>query len=231
MGLGGSRELALAGAASEPQRGEFSTLRVEVLETVDNIRHEFTWQRSMPAAFTDDERRFLAETLEHLPRAERLARRLQGLLREARGGELEPVGFAILDGQGAVQSADRAFEDYLRRADDRWDGRALPFPLPEPLTTPVGIAHKGLYFRIDEAAGRLHVHVRKDRRVPSVSQREMQVARRLAAGLTFKEIARELKLAPSTVSTHAYNLYDKLGFRRRAQLVEWVSKLPADHPR
>ena len=52
----------------------------------------------------------------------------------------------------------------------------------------------------------------------------MQVALKLAGGLTFKEIARDLGLAPSTVSTHAYNLYDKLGIRRRAQLVEWVHR-------
>lgn len=225
IGPSGIRELAVAGQAMQPRLGEFSTLRIEVLEPVDNLRHEFTWQRSLPAEFSPDERRFLSETLEHLVVGERMSRRLQGVLRQAKGGELEPIGFAIVDGEGVIESADRAFEDYLRRGEDSWDGRKLPFPFHwEPHHAVSGHVHRGLFFRIDQAADKFHVRVRKDRRLPSVSARELQVAKKLAGGLTFKEIARDLNLAPSTVSTHAYNLYDKLGFRRRAQLVEWVHK-------
>lgn len=221
----GIRELAVAGQATQPRAGEFSTLRIEVLEPVDNSRHEFTWQRSMPAIFTDEERQFLSDTLEHVARAERMSRRLQGLLREAKGGELEPIGFAIVDQEGVIQSADRAFEDYVRRSDDSWDGKKLPFEFGwEPRMELSGHPFRGLFFRITPAEDKYHVRVRKDRRLPSVSTREMQVAKKLAGGMTFKEIARDLNLAPSTVSTHAYNLYDKLGFRRRAQLVEWVNK-------
>lgn len=221
----GIRELAVAGQASQPRTGEFTTLRIEVLEPVDHSRHEFTWQRSMPGVFTDEERDFLSKTLDHLARAERMSRRLQGLLREAKGGELDPIGFAIVDELGNIESADRAFEDHLRRTDDAWEGRKLPFDFVwEPRMGLHGYPHRGLFFRIDQAADKFHVRVRKDRRLPSVSTREMQVAKKLAGGMTFKEIARDLNLAPSTVSTHAYNLYDKLGFRRRAQLVEWVNK-------
>ncbi len=221
----GIRELAVAGAASQPRTGEFTTLRIEVLEPHDHSRHEFTWQRSTPAVFTDEERAFLSETLEHLARAERLSRRLQGLLREAKGGELDPIGFAIIDEEGGIESADRAFEEYVRQGDSSWDGKKLPFDFSwEPRMAISGHAFRGLFFRIDQAADKFHVRVRKDRRLPSVSTRELQVAKKLAGGMTFKEIARDLNLAPSTVSTHAYNLYDKLGFRRRAQLVEWVNK-------
>lgn len=221
----GIRELAVAGSASQPRTGEFATLRIEVLEPAEQARHEFTWQRSMPAVFTDSERQFLSDTLEHLVRAERMSRRLQGLIREAKGGELEPIGFAIVDAAGVIESADRSFEDYLRRADESWDGKRLPFEFAwEPRLGERGQSYRGLFFRITQAEDKFHVRVRKDRRVPSVSARELQVAKKLALGLTFKEIARDLNLAPSTVSTHAYNLYDKLGFRRRAQLVEWVHK-------
>lgn len=225
IGPAGIRELAVAGQASQPRTGEFATLRIEVLEPFEQSRHEFTWQRSMPATFTDEERDFLSKTLEHLARAERLSRRLQGLMREAKGGELEPIGFAIVDEHGVIESADRAFEDYVRRSDESWDGKKLPFDFSwEPRMAQHGHPYRGLFFRIDQAADKFHVRVRKDRRLPSVSAREMQVAKKLAGGMTFKEIARDLELAPSTVSTHAYNLYDKLGFRRRAQLVEWVNK-------
>lgn len=221
----GERELAAAGQAAQRQAEELSTLRIEVLEPLDNTRHEFTWQRSVSAAFTEAEHHFLSGTMEHLAHAERLSRRFQGLLREAKSGALEPVGFAIVDRAGVIESADRVFEDYLRRCHDDWDGRTLPF---EMSLADDQLKHaqscRGLFFRIDKTADRFHVRVRNDRRLPSVSARELQVARKLAGGLTFKEIAHDLGLAPSTVSTHAYNLYDKLGFRRRAQLVDWVRK-------
>lgn len=220
----GIRELAMAGVVGNAY-SEYSTLRIEILEPIENGRHEFTWQRVAPASFSEEERRFLMEALEHLVGAERLSRRLQNLLREARGGEPDPVGFAIVDIEGTIESADRVFEDYLRGSVPNWDGRQLPFRIDEqPKMLLSGIPHSGLYFRFDPVDTKLHVRVRRDRRAPSVSGREMQVARKLAGGLTFKEIARDLGLAPSTVSTHAYNLYDKLGIRRRAQLVEWVHK-------
>lgn len=222
---GEPRQLAAVGLAAPDASGQYSTLRIEVLEPSENCRHEFTWQRGMPAAFSEEEQRFLAEALEHLVCAERLSRRLNSLLREAQSGESDPVGFAIVNADGLVESADRYFGDYLRQADAGWNGCELPFGFEwhEKLATR-GLAHQGLYYRIDRSGEHYHVRVRKDRRALSVSSREMEVAKKLAGGLTFKEIARELGVAPSTVSTHAYKLYDKLGFRRRSQLVEWVSR-------
>ena len=219
----GGREIAKAGVAVLDASGEFSTLRIEVLEPTDSSRHEFTWQRGMPTAFTDIERRALTENLEHLVSAERLSRRLLDLLREARGGNPEPIGFAITDTSGRIESADRTFEDYLVRYGENWSGQSLPFEVSwNPMLPTHGLPYRGLFFRIDLAGDKFHVRVRKDRRTPSVSNREMEVARKLAGGLTFREIAGELGLALSTVSTHTYNLYDKLGIRRRSQLVEWV---------
>ena len=220
----GIRELCTAGLAGDAG-AEFATLRIEILEPAEGARHEFTWQRAVPAGFGEEERRFLLESLEHLVAAERLARRLQSLLREARGGDPDPVGFAIVDASGAIESSDRVFDDYVRGANPTWDGCSLPFSIElDAKVFKRGVPFEGLYYRLEPFGEKCHVRVRRDRRAPSVSSREMQVALKLAGGLTFKEIARDLGLAPSTVSTHAYNLYDKLGIRRRAQLVEWVHR-------
>ena len=43
--------------------------------------------------------------------------------------------------------------------------------------------------------------------------------RRLAEGKVYKQIARELGLATSTVRTHLHNTYSKLGAVDRAQAV------------
>ena len=52
-----------------------------------------------------------------------------------------------------------------------------------------------------------------------LSAREIDVLRRLARGMVYKQIAGELGLSTSTVRTHLHNVYGKLGAMDRAQAV------------
>ena len=52
-----------------------------------------------------------------------------------------------------------------------------------------------------------------------MSAREVEVLRRLAKGMVYKQIAAELGLSTSTVRTHLHNVYGKLGAMDRAQAV------------
>jgi putative nucleotidyltransferase with HDIG domain len=52
-----------------------------------------------------------------------------------------------------------------------------------------------------------------------MSGREVEVLRRLARGMVYKQIATELGLSTSTVRTHLHNVYGKLGAMDRAQAV------------
>jgi putative nucleotidyltransferase with HDIG domain len=52
-----------------------------------------------------------------------------------------------------------------------------------------------------------------------MSAREVDVLRRLAKGMVYKQIAAELGLSTSTVRTHLHNVYGKLGAMDRAQAV------------
>ncbi len=52
-----------------------------------------------------------------------------------------------------------------------------------------------------------------------LSTRELDVLKRLAQGLVYKQIALELSLSTSTVRTHLHNIYGKLGAVDRAQAV------------
>ncbi len=52
-----------------------------------------------------------------------------------------------------------------------------------------------------------------------MSGREIDVLRRLARGMVYKQIASELGLSTSTVRTHLHNVYGKLGAMDRAQAV------------
>uniref|UniRef100_UPI0021492E65 response regulator transcription factor n=1 Tax=Tahibacter caeni TaxID=1453545 RepID=UPI0021492E65 len=50
-----------------------------------------------------------------------------------------------------------------------------------------------------------------------LSQREREVLRRLAEGLSNKQIARALSVSENTVKTHLANVYAKLGVGRRTE--------------
>jgi DNA-binding NarL/FixJ family response regulator len=52
-----------------------------------------------------------------------------------------------------------------------------------------------------------------------MSAREIEVLRRLARGMVYKQIAGELGLSTSTIRTHLHNVYGKLGAMDRAQAV------------
>jgi putative nucleotidyltransferase with HDIG domain len=52
-----------------------------------------------------------------------------------------------------------------------------------------------------------------------LSDRELEVLKRLASGKVYKQIASELSLSTSTVRTHLHNIYGKLGAVDRAQAV------------
>ena len=50
-----------------------------------------------------------------------------------------------------------------------------------------------------------------------LSPRETEVLQLIAQGLTNKEIAKKLVIAPSTAKRHTVNIYNKLGISNRAE--------------
>jgi DNA-binding NarL/FixJ family response regulator len=56
-------------------------------------------------------------------------------------------------------------------------------------------------------------------RMASLTPRELQVLRLLAAGRSQREIADELVISPRTVGTHIEHILEKLGVRSRAQAI------------
>jgi len=68
-------------------------------------------------------------------------------------------------------------------------------------------------------------NVRSAALVEPLSDRELQVLRLIAEGLSNQEIATQLVVAPSTIKTHINNIYGKLATQSRTQAVararEW----------
>jgi LuxR family maltose regulon positive regulatory protein len=61
--------------------------------------------------------------------------------------------------------------------------------------------------------------------VEPLSERELQVLRLVAAGLSNREIAERLIISVGTVKTHAHNIYGKLNVRGRTQAVARAREL------
>ena len=61
--------------------------------------------------------------------------------------------------------------------------------------------------------------------VEPLSERELEVLRLLAAGLSYREIAEELYVSINTVKAHAKNIYSKLGVHGRMQAAQRAAEL------
>ena len=72
-----------------------------------------------------------------------------------------------------------------------------------------------------ELAGSLaqEIRLRAQPSGPVLSEREMQVLRGFARGLSIPQLAKELYIGASTVKTHTQRLYEKLGVSDRAAAV------------
>jgi DNA-binding NarL/FixJ family response regulator len=77
---------------------------------------------------------------------------------------------------------------------------------------------------VDPAPRRRDSDAPLTRDLASLSDAEVQVLRRLAAGLTTREIAAELAIGVSTVERHITRIYDKIGGRGRAAATTFALK-------
>jgi DNA-binding NarL/FixJ family response regulator len=55
-----------------------------------------------------------------------------------------------------------------------------------------------------------------------LTEKEMEVIRLIADGLTTKDISAQIHMAERTVEFHIHNIYDKLGVKTRASAVLWA---------
>jgi two-component system, NarL family, nitrate/nitrite response regulator NarL len=70
---------------------------------------------------------------------------------------------------------------------------------------------------------RLDAYASKDTDRPRLTDRETEVLRLVARGLSNKEVARALSIQLPTVKNHLQRVFRKLGTRRRADAAAWLS--------
>lgn len=127
---------------------------------------------------------------------------------------------AICDQEGWLRHAEAQFMELLAGEWPQWRASVLPEPLLAWLGGDGEAAFKGdqvvlLASRLDD----LTLLVANPRgTVALLTPREEQIAESFGAGLTYKDISRELNLSPSTVRRHLESIYKKLEVSNKIEL-------------
>ena len=135
-------------------------------------------------------------------------------------------GAAVVDSAGQFHEAQPRFLDLLEtHYPDPQRPQALPFALPE-------VGSSGLIGGLGvkcEALGDLYlIHIWTAGPLDRLTVREREVVNAVAQGLSFKQAAKKIGVAPSTVANHLYRVYRKLGVCSRTELATLVH--PSDRP-
>lgn len=93
----------------------------------------------------------------------------------------------------------------------------LPFELSQKQGT---LAQEHLCYELHELGDLYCVALWEKSPFDLLSPREKEVVNAITKGFTFKEAAREIGIAPSTVSNHLYKIYGKLNVSSRSELAQ-----------
>ena len=131
---------------------------------------------------------------------------------------------AAVDRRGVYHEAQPRFLDAM---DQHYPGHQpenqLPFPLPEPGETRVIGA---LAVRTEMMGEVFVVHCWPTGPLDRLTAREREIVIAVAHGMSFKQAARKIGVAPSTVANHLYRIYRKLGVNSRTALADLIHEPP-----
>lgn len=128
---------------------------------------------------------------------------------------------AVVDRKGRFHESQPRFLDMLdEHYPDRPETFGLPFDLPEP-GAPMLLSDR-LCVRVEPLADMWIVHLWPPGPLDRLTAREREIVLAVSQGLSFKQAARKIGVAPSTVANHLYRIYRKLGVYSRTELAALV---------
>lgn len=164
--------------------------------------------------FTEHEKNTQSRLLYHLLSAASYRQFLA--LNEIESSKSTEIKSAICDCEGVYHVVDGGFLDIIEAHLSIPTQQKLPFKItPEQQEFSVD----NLHFNQEKLGDLYRISVRVKNKLDGLSAREKQVVAGVCQGSTFKQIARQLQLSPSTVSNHLYRIYLKLGINTRSELV------------
>ena len=142
------------------------------------------------------------------------------------GPQAACAAVAIVDRRGFIFNSDGGFEEALRVEWPDWTGRTLPQPLVEEILLQAIVQYRGnaVLFASQRVGNLFFLKARALGAVDRLTKREREIAARFAQGLTHKEIAKQLEIAPATVRNYIQTIYGKLGVGDKAALASLMAK-------
>ena len=132
--------------------------------------------------------------------------------------EKKGVASALCDNHGIYHAVEASFLDLVKPLGDG-NEQALPFTLADK---PSEFSIENLHVSVQKYADLFRLTLRSKSLIDDLTPREKQVVDGICQGSTFKQIAKQLEISPSTVSNHLYRIYDKLNINSRSELVALV---------
>lgn len=174
------------------------------------------YRRDRKAVFTETERLRQQRLAYHLHHAASHA----FFLHLARTDERPPgSAAAVVDREGLFYEAQPRFLDLLDAHFPPRAGQSLPFALPPAgETVVVGSA----CIKVARASDMFIVYLWPAGPLDRLTAREREIVNAVAQGLSFKQAAKKIGVAPSTVANHLYRVYRKLGVCSRTELAALV---------
>ena len=127
---------------------------------------------------------------------------------------------AVIDHEGCFHQAQPRFLDLLEQ---HFPGRKDPYTLPFDPPAPGEIRVMGeLCIKCDPSNDVFIIYLWPAGPLDRLTPREREIVLAVAQGLSFKQAAKKIGVAPSTVANHLYRVYRKLGVYSRTELAALV---------
>jgi DNA-binding CsgD family transcriptional regulator len=134
-----------------------------------------------------------------------------------------PGALAIVDRMGWLHVAAPGFADCMCAEWPGWRGPQLPEALHCSLSRAARFDGRAITVRARPHGDLIVVDVTHRGPLDRLSPREAEIARRWCRGDSYKAIARDLEVAPTTVRHHLRSIYAKLGVASKAALAQLAS--------
>lgn len=182
------------------------------------------WRKDLHNPFTERERQIKEFLAPHLFATCRQNRFL--CMQNTRRDGKDPLDApAICDHMGVLHQADSRFVTLVATEWPAWSGARLPQILAKHITKNRDKPYLGrrIYIRTRRIGSLYFLESRARKPVDDLTLAERTVATHYADGLTYKEIAQNLQLSPTTIKAHLRNIYGKLKVTNKAQLINLVA--------
>ena len=175
----------------------------------------YRFDREKP--FNQEDRAVLPRMVYHLVQA---ASHAYFLHLKQKKDTLNKAALALCDRHGLFFEVQPRFMELLTQHYSKDTLGRLPFSLLDNKTSQ---ANGNLQFEKESLGDLVCVSLWETSPLDLLSPREQEVMQAITRGLSFKEAAREIGVASSTVSNHLYKIYRKLNISSRSELAQVVN--------